>query len=587
MSKDFPVRVKLSAIDKLTGPMNQITNAFPGFTRAINKSTQAMRVFDKETDKIQKNLKEVGGKMQSVGSAMTLGITLPVIAGTALSIKAFMDYETALIGVGKTTNLRSTELKEFGKSFLEMSTRIPVPVTELLNMGQAAAQLGVSGKDNILKFTETMAKLTKASNITGEEGATSLARLISVSKGDIGDVDRFAAAIVGLGNNFEVTESEILTFATRLASSTAIFKVSGVDALGMSTALASMGIQAELGSSAVQRGFMGINKAIGAGGKKLQALSLVTGIAANDLKEEFARDSVGVFQKFTAGLGKLGAEGKDITKVMEIFGLKGVGNIQVLGTLATNTEKFTKALEMSRKGFADNVALNDEFRDFLASLDNQMILAKNNIIKVAIAVGEKFKPALLALFDVVTKIAQFFLDNPWALNLAMGLAAVAAVIGPLLALFGTALVLLPSLAAGLGLMGISAGAAGAGLASMLVTVGILGIKVAAFAAACYAAHQAFSYLADATGANKIGEWLADKTGPSDEELMNQGAASVQAGIARRRSGLEANSKVSQEFHQRTNNARVDVNVRAPQNTTVTSESQNGFLSINRGLSGAF
>jgi hypothetical protein len=52
-------------------------------------------------------------------------------------------------------------------------------------------------------------------------------------------------------------------------------------------------------------------------------------------------------------------------------------------------------------------------------------------------------------------------------------------------------------------------------------------------------------------------------------------------------GIETATKNNPELMTQTNNARVDINVRAPQSTTVVGESQGGFLNINRGLAGAF
>jgi hypothetical protein len=51
--------------------------------------------------------------------------------------------------------------------------------------------------------------------------------------------------------------------------------------------------------------------------------------------------------------------------------------------------------------------------------------------------------------------------------------------------------------------------------------------------------------------------------------------------------VEMNAKSNSEFATQTNNARVDVFVRAPESTRVVAEGENGVLALNRGLMGAF
>lgn len=78
----------------------------------------------------------------------------------------------------------------------------------------------------------------------------------------------------------------------------------------------------------------------------------------------------------------------------------------------------------------------------------------------------------------------------------------------------------------------------------------------------------FSDCAMAYGANKALNLIA----PDGPET---GAAPTQA--------ASANS----DFVSQTNNARVDINVNAPPSTKVVGESNGNFMSINRGMAGAF
>ncbi len=136
----------------------------------------------------------------------------PPLTGRGLQqmVKLYADFETGLIGVGKTADLSGAELESLGKDIDELSKRMPVATDELLAIAQSAGQLGVKGSDNILKFTETVAKLGTATDLSGDQAAMALARILNVTGEALGTVDVLGSVIVALGNNFAATESQIV-----------------------------------------------------------------------------------------------------------------------------------------------------------------------------------------------------------------------------------------------------------------------------------------------------------------------------------------------------------------------------------------
>ena len=90
-----------------------------------------------------------------------------------------------------------------------------------------------------------MAKLGRASDVAGEDGAKSIARILTVTGDGIGKVERFSSALVDLGNNAAAGEQEILEVATRVAGQIGRFDVASAKVLGIATALRSLGKRAE------------------------------------------------------------------------------------------------------------------------------------------------------------------------------------------------------------------------------------------------------------------------------------------------------------------------------------------------------
>ena len=144
----------------------------------IIKINGSAKDFLDELDKVKKKTKELEKGLSTAAKASAAAFV--ILAGSvALVTKSFADYEKALVGVGKTTNIEGKRLQKFGKEFQKLSSEIPLSTNELLGIAQAAGQLGVKGEADLLKFTETIAKLGVATDLTGEQAATALTRISS------------------------------------------------------------------------------------------------------------------------------------------------------------------------------------------------------------------------------------------------------------------------------------------------------------------------------------------------------------------------------------------------------------------------
>ncbi len=126
-----------------------------------------------------------------------------------------MDFESAITGVAKTTDLTDDELSAMSDAIKAMSTEIPATTEEIAAVAEAAGQLGIH-KESLLDFTEIMAMLGTSTNMTADEAATA-SRASRTSPGwPTDNYGPLGATIVDLGNNFATTENEIVDDGTRL-----------------------------------------------------------------------------------------------------------------------------------------------------------------------------------------------------------------------------------------------------------------------------------------------------------------------------------------------------------------------------------
>ena len=193
------------------------------------------------------------------------------------SVDAAAEYQVAIANVSKTTGLAGDELKKFEKGISGMAGKIAVGKDEMLEIAAAAGQLGIKGSDDLLKFTETMSKLSLATDVSGEEGAKDIARLLTVTGEGVGVVDRFGSALTALGNNAAASESEILHMSTFLGQATSAFRLSSAEILGLAASMKSMGL-----GRIFQLGSRSRN------GRPQQARSLVCSSAYRELHQSLA-----------------------------------------------------------------------------------------------------------------------------------------------------------------------------------------------------------------------------------------------------------------------------------------------------------
>ncbi|MBL4656250.1 MAG: phage tail tape measure protein [Bacteroidia bacterium] len=416
---------------------------FKKMSEAANDSKNEVKRLEKEikktgktTDKTtKKGAKGFNRLSKAIGSAKTQLLGFVTLASGALIFKSAIQnasaFETGLVGVAKTTGITGKELEELERRIGILSRTIPVTTEELLALAQSAGQLGVSGTDDILKFTETIAKLGRASNLQGEEAAQTLARILNVTGESIGSVDVFASVIVAVGNEVAATEKQIARITNEIARSTALFNVSAADSAALGAAMVAMGARAESAGSAVGRAFQEIQNRVTLGGEELKEFAKALEIDGDVLARTFSEDKIAGFRILLEGLRDLGETkaGAALAKV----GLGGQEIIKTLGPLSANLEQYTKTQMLANKEVANAVALQKEYAASAATFDAAFKLLGNNVSAISKAFGDQFLDGFTESLKDLNTTLSTFIDNEKELD-----ATIKATIGGL-ELFGNLL----------------------------------------------------------------------------------------------------------------------------------------------------
>jgi len=373
---------------QLRGKNAQLTNSQAA---ALSKLVEREHAATAATEKHNRSIQQFEQSVSKLRGA--LGLLLPGLSAFGAiqfargSLAAFTEFETGLIGVAKTANLSDAEMAKLGKRIDILSTtELPVATKELLDIGQAAGSLGITGVQNLEKYTTTIAKLGRTSDLSGGDAAATLARLQTVTGESADTVDRLASVITRLGNDTNATEAAIARTAGEVARASAIFGVSSAEAAAFGATLESFGIQAEIGRTAIADAFRGIQSAIYGGGQSLKLLEKLTGQSGAQLKQTFERDAVEALTMFLEGIAKVKAE--DLPGVLDRFKLSGDRNALVLPVLAQRVDNLRTNLKSAADEWERNTALQDEFARGAKSVESQLQLIANAWASVQRAFGE-------------------------------------------------------------------------------------------------------------------------------------------------------------------------------------------------------
>ena len=118
-------------------------------------------MFLSEYKRLNKRLDQTRTLMNGVSIATVAMITGKVIQDAS-------SFEKGLVGIGKTTGLLGKDLLKVGVGIDAISIKTGIASKELLEIGVIAGQMNVRGVQNLLGFTEAVAKMTRSTTLGAE-----------------------------------------------------------------------------------------------------------------------------------------------------------------------------------------------------------------------------------------------------------------------------------------------------------------------------------------------------------------------------------------------------------------------------------
>lgn len=423
--------------EELTEKIEKLKAVQKSNTDAYNKATVSLEKYKTQANGVQAEIYDLSNAMEDntqqtqswgdkTANATNALATAIAASGVKKGIeeiteaitdctKAAIEYESAFAGVKKTVDGSDEQLQAISEGILSMSYRLPSTAVEIANVAESAGQLGIA-RENVLDFSETMIGLGEATNLSSDEAASSLAKFANITKMSANDYSRLGSVIVDLGNNYATTESDIVSMATRLASSGSLAGFTQPQILALATALSSVGIEAEAGGSAMSKLLTNISLAVETSSDDLKSFANVAGMSAEEFAKAWRNNAAGAFTTFIAGLNDTDRLGKSVAATLSDLGIKEIRLSNATRSLANYSDGLTSAMQTADAAWTENVALQNEVSKRYETTESKMQMVKNAANGLKIAIGNALTPAINKLAGeasgILQKAADFVADNP-------------------------------------------------------------------------------------------------------------------------------------------------------------------------------
>jgi len=377
----------------------QQTAATDKATEATDKATASNGNLESQLIRGRYALFDVAQAYASVAAA-----TLGAVSATAIFAT---QYETAFTEIERTTLSITGEvsgnINNLRQDFLTLAETIPLSFAELTKIGALGAQLGID-ESGLVAFTETVAQFSRVSGVSAEETALAFGRVGQLLGVTSDEYVNLGSAIAAVAVSSAATDAQVISLTKELAAGASGAGFTADAVVGLSSALASLGVAPERARGALSTYFGTLNKAVAEGGQSLADFATVTGISADEL-ERLVRNGEGekVLEGFIEGLSRL--DDVDTTVALDRLNLSQLRVADTFRRLGQNVEFVAEQFGISRQAFAEGTFLGDAYAIVLDDVASQFQLLLNSVAGFLATAGLPFLEFLRVSLPLV---AGFF-----------------------------------------------------------------------------------------------------------------------------------------------------------------------------------
>ncbi len=314
-----------------------------------------------------------------------------------------LSWESAFTWVKKTTKATAKEFRALKSELIELTKEIPSTFEELSKIAELGWQMWVP-IDQLKVFTRAVANIATTTNLSIEQAATQFSRLHNILQEPLSSIEATASAVVDLGNNFAAQEDEILNFTLRIAGSWKVVWMTAADLAGMSTALTSVWIKAEMWGTAMSKAMLKMNWAVVEGKEALDWFAKVSWLSAEEFKKLWKNDSASAFTKFVEWLW---AAGDSADSIISKLLWNNVRTKQAFLNLAWAWDLLAEAIKRWNKAYEEKIALSTEATLRYGTEESKLKILANQYARQQEIIWKKLLPIYVSLAKAKVSLTKW------------------------------------------------------------------------------------------------------------------------------------------------------------------------------------
>ncbi len=387
----------------------------------VRKSGKDIKSLVSDQTKLGSSIEVLKGKYSKLGSVIqkqqnalakkahyrsqvmeTIGLGLSLAA----PIKVAIDFESAMADVKKVVRFAKDDAAhnqgaaEFGQTLKELSRSIPLSAAELAQIAASGGQLGIK-KEKLLSFTETVAKMSTAFDMSAEEAGDSIAKLANVYGIEVAGMERVGNIINHLSDNSAAKAGDMVKALAIVGGSAKQFGLDIKETSSLVNAFISLGKQPAKAATAINALLSKLQTAEGQS-KEFKAALEDMGITAEEMTQRISENGQDALLYFFETLEKVDKQERSQI-LLNLFGQEYQDDIALLVGSLKNYKDAINHLADEKKF---EKSMQEEFNNRAATTTNNLRLLRNAIAEVGMNLGSVMLPPLKWISNILREITN-------------------------------------------------------------------------------------------------------------------------------------------------------------------------------------
>lgn len=330
-----------------------------------------------------------------------------IAAPLVLAAKQAVNFEDKMSDIGKTTGLQGKELRNFGESILQMSSKTRSSIDDLSTIAEIGGRLGITGSKNLQAFTASANEFAVAlgGDFSGgvEDAITQFGKVGSL----FADIKNFDAAtqLKKAGSAFNslsakgVNVEGITDFSLRVGALPEVMRPSLASTSALGATLQKAGVDSQIASS-------GFSNFISKAASNLPAFAKEMGISTKQAQQLINTDTASFFAQFAAKMKGVPAD--KLAQKLKGLQLNSLEVQKAIGAMSGSLDVYNEMQKIASDQVDKGTSITDEYNTKNNNTAGQLAKLQNNLKALAITAGNALIPVINSLVESVSPMLQSF-----------------------------------------------------------------------------------------------------------------------------------------------------------------------------------